>query len=97
MGGNNYTEPQVTNQLFQVNDTVIAINNKPLEGLEIAPKLELEKEYSVKQIVLDSKGNQHLDVGLVSELNYVRSWETKEELPDGDKVHWCHPSRFKLK
>jgi len=75
---------------------VIAINNKPLAGRSVAPKLEIDKEYEILSIVLDSKGNQHLNVGLKSELNYVTSFETGEELPDGDKIHWCHPSRFKL-
>ena len=75
---------------------VIAINNKPLAGRSVAPKLEIDKEYEILSIVLDSKGNQHLNVGLPSELNYVTSFETSEELPDGVKIHWCHPSRFRL-
>lgn len=82
--------------IFSEGSEVRAINVAPLTGNDKAPVLELDKVYPVKQIILDSQGNQHLDVGLVSELNYVRSWETKEELPDGDKIHWCHPSRFEL-
>jgi hypothetical protein len=98
MGGNNYTEEKVeVKKSFNLNDVLIAINNKPLEGNSVAPELELDKEYTVKSIVLDSQGNQHLDVGLPSTHNYIRSWETKEELPNGDTIHWCHPSRFKLK
>jgi hypothetical protein len=81
---------------FEPKQTVKAINIEPLAGNDKAPDLELNKEYVVKQIILDSQGNQHLDVGLVSELNYVTSWETKEPLPDGDTIHWCHPSRFEL-
>lgn len=54
----------------------------------------MDQPYPVKGIVLDSAGNQHLDVGLKSDLNWVKSIETGEELPDGDKIHWCHPSRF---
>lgn len=80
--------------MFIVGDTVRAINNKPLHGNDKAPDLAIGKEYPVKAIVLDKDGNQHLDVGLESEYNYIRSWETKEELPDGDTIHWCHPSRF---
>lgn len=80
--------------MYNVGDKVKAVNNKPLQGNDKAPALELEKEYPVIGIVLDSAGNQHLDVGLESKLNYVRSWETKEELPNGDEIHWCHPSRF---
>ena len=77
-----------------INIEVKAINIEPLAGNDKAPPLELGKTYKVKQIILDSKGNEHYDVGLVSELNYVRSWETKEELPNGATIHWCHPSRF---
>lgn len=87
----------MSTQLFEVGQTVIAKNNKPLSGNDRAPDLQLEQEYPVKQITLDKKGFQHLDVGLVSTCNYITSHETREELPDGDKIHWCHPSRFELK
>ena len=80
---------------FEIGQVVVALNNKPLEGNKVAPPLELEKEYTVKNIILDKAGNQHLDVGLWSDYNWITSWETKEELRDGDKIHWCHPSRFK--
>ncbi len=80
--------------MYTVGDTVIATNNEPLPGNDYAPELELTKEYPVIEIILDSKGNQHLDVGLKSKLGYVRSYETEEKLPRGDKIHWCHPSRF---
>lgn len=82
--------------MYEIGQTVKAMNNQPLKGNDKAPKLEIGQDYPVKGIVLDSKGNQHLDVGLVSELNYVTSYETQEQLPDGDKIHWCHPSRFEL-
>lgn len=80
--------------MYIVGDTVRAVNNKPLPGNDKSPALEIGKEYPVVGIVLDEAGNQHLNVGLESELNYVRSYETKEELPHGDEIHWCHPSRF---
>jgi hypothetical protein len=66
-------------------------------GNEVAPSLKEGQEYTIQNIIFDSKGNPHFDVGLPSYVNYVRSWETKEELPNGDEIHWCHPSRFKLK
>lgn len=81
---------------YKIGDHVIATNIKPLEGNDKAPKLVIGQTYIVKDITLDSHNHQHLDVGLISRLNYVRSWETKEELRNGDKVHWCHPSRFEL-
>lgn len=83
------------NSKFEVGDEVICINNETLKGLDSAPQLERNVKYTIQGIILDSGGNPHLDVGLPSLVNYVRSWETKEELPNGDKIHWCHPSRFK--
>lgn len=73
---------------------VRVINDKPLPGNTIAPPLEAGQEYTIHGICVDKKGNQHLDVGLVSKYNFIRSHETGEELPDGDSIHWCHPSRF---
>lgn len=91
-----YVEESET-PIFKIDDVVIAKNNAPLPGNQKSPELEIDKEYTVKEILLDSKGNQHLDVGLPSSLNYVTSYETKEELERGDEIHWCHPSRFVLK
>jgi len=82
--------------MFEKDTKVKCINNKELPGNDYAPALEVGKEYTIKDIILDSAGNQHLDVGLVSHLNFVTSYETKEELPKGNKIHWCHPSRFEL-
>jgi hypothetical protein len=79
---------------FEVGNKIKVINNKPLRGNDVAPNLILGDELEIKEIIYDSKLNQHLDVGLVSHYNYIRSFETKEELPRGNKIHWCHPSRF---
>jgi len=81
---------------FEINDNVEVINNKPLKGNEHCPKLTIGDKYQIKNIVLDKQGNQHLDIGLKSNLNFVTSYETKEELPQGHLIHWCHPSRFQL-
>lgn len=75
---------------------VTAINDKPLPGNSVAPPLELGKTYVIAKVIHDKKGNPHLDVGLKSKYNFITSYETKEELPDGEKIHWCHPSRFEL-
>jgi hypothetical protein len=82
--------------MYKIGDNVKCVNDKVLAGNDAKPDLTLDKEYPVKGITLDSAGNQHLDVGLESHLNWVRSYETGENLPDGDKIHWCHPSRFEL-
>lgn len=83
-----------TTAAFKLQDKVRANNVLPLPGNEVAPPLELDKEYLVFGICKDREGNQHLDVGLQSKFNYIRSHETDEHLPDGDTIHWCHPSRF---
>lgn len=80
--------------MFKQNQTVICRSNKPLAGNDVAPPLEVGKTYVVKDVVLDKEGNQHLDVGLPSKYNFIRSYETGEELPNGTQIHWCHPSRF---
>lgn len=82
--------------MFTVGQEVYVVNIEPLEGNDVAPKLTMGNKETIKQIILDAEGNQHLDVGLPSEYAYIRSFETKEELPNGDKIHWCHPSRFSI-
>lgn len=52
-----------------------------MPGMEVAPPLSKEGVYTVRGITLDSKGNQHLHVGLVSNYNWITSHETGEKLP----------------
>lgn len=80
---------------MNIGDRVECVNANILDGNDKAPKLVEGEFYIIKDIILDSKNNPHYDVGLKSRLNFVRSYETKEELPNGDKIHWCHSSRFK--
>ncbi len=82
--------------IYAVDDEVEIINEEPLTGNTIAPPIKVGERYKVKNIVLDRLNNQHLDLGLVSKYTYITSWETREELPDGDTVHWVHPTRVKL-
>lgn len=82
-------------RIFEVGEIVEVFNIEPLPGNDKAPALILGEKYKILKIILDSQGNQHLDLGIVSNLNYVRSYETKEDLPDGNKIHWVHPSRVK--
>lgn len=84
----------MSKRIFEVGEVVKAINIERLTGNDHAPKLELYKDYEILNICLDALNNQHLDVGLNSKLNFVTSYETGEQLPDGNKIHWCHPSRF---
>lgn len=78
---------------------VKCINSKPLGTNTVAPNLVEEQEYEVKEIIVDSQGFEHYDIGLISHYNYISSFdikETVEELPrsSNGKIHWCHPSRF---
>ena len=82
-------------RFFTVGEEVECIDIKPLPGNDVAPPLKEGKKYPVKKIYVDYEGNQHLDVGLKSKFNYIKGYEIDAELPDGDKVHWCHPTRFK--
>lgn len=83
-----------TLQKFNVGDVITCLNIDPLKGNDVAPPLAENNKYTVLAIVKDAKGYQHLDVGLKSQYNFIRSAETGEHLPNGDKIHWCHPSRF---
>ncbi len=79
---------------IEVGNKLKVINDKKLPGNEYGPAIKNDEEYTCKSIHLDSKGNQHIDIGLKLELNWVTSYETKETLPPS--THWCHPSRFEI-
>lgn len=80
--------------IFAVGDLVRAMNIKPHILTDITPPLIHQEDYRVIGITLDNKGNQHLDLGLTSKYEYISSRETGEHLPQGNVIHWCHPSRF---
>lgn len=83
-------------RIFKEGEEVTPTYFGPLPGTKIAPPIVPGAEYIIKKIHIDKEGNQHLDLGIKSQYNYIRSYETKEELPDGDKIHWCHPGRVEL-
>lgn len=83
--------------IFKVGQTVKVINDAPLSGNTVAPPVIIGDEYEIIHIITDKKGNQHLDLGIESKYEFIKSWETDEELPDGNKIHWVHPSRVQLK
>lgn len=63
-----------------------------LPGNEAKPAIKNGEEYECLGVFCDSKGNEHIDIGLDLRLNYVTSYATQEELPK--TTHWCHPNRF---
>ena len=83
-------------QKFTEGQQVIIRYTKPLPGNQIAPPVFVGDTYITKRVVNDSQGNQHVDLGIISRHNYVNSYETKEPLPNSDKIHWVHPSRLEL-
>lgn len=83
--------------MIEIGDALIAKNNAPLTGNSVAPPLEIGREYKTKGIYICGCGKYHINVGLVSKYSYVSCHYCKEELPAGDKIHWCHPSRFDIK
>lgn len=83
-------------QKIEIGNNLRVVNADPLPGNEVAPPIDKNDIYPCLNIIEDSQGNQHIDIGIASMYNYIRSHETKEELPNGDKIHWCHPSRFEV-
>lgn len=92
------SEKQVENLAnAKVGDTIICKNDKKLAGNEVAPPLELEKEYPLKEIYTCQCGQEHFNVGLESNYNWVTCYKCGTQIPKGDLIHWCHPSRFTIK
>lgn len=75
-------------------DTLFVVKTEPLEGNDVAPPLKLNEKHTAAEVYECSCGQQHIDVGLLSEYNYIRCYTCEKELPNGDAIHWCHPSRF---
>lgn len=92
------TTKQTTNMnttKFKVGDSVICINEKPLSKTGFGPELTLGKTYPVKKIYTEPAGFDHLDIGLITDFEVIRSLDTGVELPKTGAA-WCHPSRFNL-
>jgi hypothetical protein len=79
----------------QINDTLICVNSKPLQGNDVAPPLTEGNEYPLKEIHTCGCGKQHFNVGLEMNYNWVKCYDCAEELPT--HTHWSHPSRFTKK
>lgn len=88
-------KPILEREIYEDGDDVEIINIDPLPGNTIAPPLKMGEKGKVKNITVDTAGNQHLDLGIISEYNYISSYETDEHLAGGDVIHWVHPSRVK--
>ena len=74
---------------------LICKNDDVLEGNEIGPELTLDKEYELQEVHTCGCGQEHFNVGLKMDVNYVECYKCRERLPDN--THWCHSSRFEKK
>lgn len=81
--------------MYKVGDKVEIVFDGYLKDRDVKPAVIMGEQHIIQGIVLDSKGNQHLNIGLKSHYNYIRSQETNEELPNGHILHYIHPSRVK--
>lgn len=92
-------ETQTTLQSPEIkkDDNLTCRNDSPLPSNNVAPPLKVGESYVAQDVITCSCGSKHVNVGLVSEYNYISCFECKAQLPDGDKIHWCHPSRFDVK
>ena len=65
-----------------------------LPGKDVRPPLVLGDYYTCEDIIIDSKGNEHIDAGipLPEEVNFVTSYATGEVV--SKTKHLCHPNRF---
>lgn len=79
---------------LQQGDMLEAANVQPMPGNEIAPPLILGDAYPFQKEHICGCGEKHFDVGLLSKVNFVTCYKCEEKLPGGDKIHWCHASRF---
>jgi hypothetical protein len=79
---------------MNINDKITVVYDGFLPEKTEKPNLRNGEEKIVKATHVCGCGELHLDVGLLSELNYVSCFKCAEVLPG--EAHWCHSGRFKL-
>lgn len=79
-----------------VGDKVICYNSKPLLGNDVAPPIKEGESYRIVEIYKCTCGQEHYNIGLISNYNFITCYKCREFLPKGSTggTHWCHPSRF---
>jgi hypothetical protein len=78
----------------ELGESLTCYNNLPLSGNEVAPPLKIGQTYPLKQIYTCKCGQEHYDVGLTSNYQWVTCYKCKQPIPKGDQIHWCWPLRF---
>jgi predicted SprT family Zn-dependent metalloprotease len=77
-------------------DHLRVVNDKYLPGNDVKPNLENGEVRTAKNTYTCKCGELHIDVDLPSDWNYISCHKCDEQLPEGDKIHWCHSSRFEI-
>lgn len=85
---------QKQTEKFSVGEVVRVVYDKQFPELDAKPEIKNDQEFVILQITEDRDGHQHLDIGLESKLNFIRSRHTFEKLPNGNTIHWCSADRF---
>lgn len=80
--------------MYLQNPKVVCVNDKPLEGNHIAPAVKVGDEHDIKSVFTCKCGQQHYDVGLPLNINYVECYKCRETLPP--TTHWCNSIRFEI-
>lgn len=74
-------------------DNIVGLTDiKPVSVSDILPKFNCS-EFLIRKTVEDSVGNQYVDIGLKTEMP-IFSFETNEQLPCEEKVHWVLALHF---
>lgn len=68
------------------------INDKPMPGNEISPDIKNGEEYELIAKFKCNCSENHYDIGLKNDVNYVECYKCRETLPPD--IRWCHSSRF---
>lgn len=79
---------------FITGDHVTVINDQILPGNEVGPNIQNGQLWPVIKTHTCACGEEHVDIGILSTLNYVTCYKCEENLPESTKIHWCHSSRF---
>lgn len=83
-------------ETLKIGDEVEVINDAYMPGNDEGPVIKNGQKYPVKNTCKCGCGELHVDIGLISHLNYVTCYKCKEDLPNSKfgGIHWTHSSRF---
>jgi len=81
---------------LKTGDSVEVVFDDYFKGNEYKPDLKLGETKKILGTHTCKCGELHLNVGLLSDINYVSCYKCGEHLPNGNFIHWAHSSRFSL-